>query len=192
MDLLGQDLRLAPRIHIVYLTTRMPLMSLLLLSGHHLLAWSLPTRVLLHLVLLAIVLCLVHTFGDLLMHVIFVVVLLVSWNILRTGAVLLIRTWGRPVNEDVLLVTLAGAGLNLGQSLVAATMMELLGGWSVLWSHIWVVLYLRLSVVFVLDETLFVFHKVVVLFLLDRDLRVNCWMMLSSYADLWLGTLSTV
>lgn len=92
MDLLGQDLRLAPRIHIVYLTTRMPLMSLLLLSGHHLLAWSLPTRVLLHLVLLAIVLCLVHTFGDLLMHVIFVVVLLVSWNILRTGAVLLIRT----------------------------------------------------------------------------------------------------
>lgn len=192
MDLLGQDLRLAPRIHIVYLTTRMPLMSLLLLSGHHLLAWSLPTRVLLHLVLLAIVLCLVHTFGDLLMHVIFVVVLLVSWNILRTGAVLLIRTWGRPVNEDVLLVTLAGAGLNLGQSLVAATMMELLGGWSVLWSHIWVVLYLRLSVVFVLDETLFVFHKVVVLFLLDRDLRVNCWMMLSSYADLRLRTLSTV
>lgn len=192
MDLLGQDLRLAPRIHIVYLTTRMPLMSLLLLSGHHLLAWSLPTRVLLHLVLLAIVLCLVHTFGDLLMHVIFVVVLLVSWNILRTGAVLLIRTWGRPVNEDVLLVTLAGAGLNLGQSLVAATMMELLGGWSVLWSHIWVVLYLRLSVVFVLDETFFVFHKVVVLFLLDRDLRVNCWMMLSSYADLRLRTLSTV
>lgn len=192
MDLLGQDLRLAPRIHIVYLTTRMPLMSLLLLSGHHLLAWSLPTRVLLHLVLLAIVLCLVHTFGDLLMHVIFVVVLLVSWNILRTGAVLLIRTWGRPVNEDVLLVTLAGAGLDLGQSLVAATMMELLGGWSVLWSHIWVVLYLRLSVVFVLDETLFVFHKVVVLFLLDRDLRVNCWMMLSSYADLRLRTLSTV
>lgn len=192
MDLLGQDLRLAPRIHIVYLTTRMPLMSLLLLSGHHLLAWSLPTRVLLHLVLLAIVLCLVHTFGDLLMHVIFVVVLLVSWNILRTGAVLLIRTWGRPVNEDVLLVTLAGAGLNLGQSLVAATMMELLGGWSVLWSHIWVVLYLRLSVVFVLDETFFVFHKVVVLFLLDRDLRMNCWMMLSSYADLGLRTLSTV
>lgn len=192
MDLLGQDLRLAPRIHIVYLTTRMPLMSLLLLSGHHLLAWSLPTRVLLHLVLLAIVLCLVHTFGDLLMHVIFVVVLLVSWNILRTGAVLLIRTWGRPVNEDVLLVTLAGAGLNLGQSLVAATMMELLGGWSVLWSHIWVVLYLRLSVVFVLDETFFVFHKVVVLFLLDRDLRMNCWMMLSSYADLRLRTLSTV
>ena len=162
------------------LPTSMPLMYLFLIL-HKWIGRMLAVLMM----FLTVVLCLIKTFRSL--HVILVVLVWrVSRNRFYYWFLVLLR---RPVNQHILFVSLTGTGLNLWEALVAATMVQLLSGRTILRTHIWIILNLRRRIVLILNETLLIFDEIVIL-LFILHLRVLRRMMLGSYSYLRLRTVA--
>ena len=77
--------------------------------------------------------------------------------------------------------------------LIAASMMQLLSGRSILWTHVLISLNLRLGIGLVGDQPFFILHQVILVIivvvvgiLFRRNLWVGSWMVLGANSDLWL------